>query len=49
MALYCGIDLHARNSYLVILDDDRKTIFEKRLSNDLEVIVSALEPYREVR
>lgn len=47
MGLYGGIDLHARNSYLTIVDEDRDAVFQKRLSNDLEVILAALEPYRE--
>ena len=47
MKLYCGIDLHARNLFLVILDGLLKVIFQRRFKNDLEVIVAALEPYRE--
>jgi transposase len=47
MKLYCGIDLHARNLYLVILNGLLKVIFQRRVSNDLDVIVAALEPYRE--
>lgn len=47
MKLYCGIDLHARNLYLVILNGLLKVIFQRRFSNDLDLIVAALEPYRE--
>ena len=47
MSLYCGIDLHSRNCYLAILNERQKLIWQGRLSNDLEVIVAALSPYRE--
>lgn len=46
MALYCGIDLHANNSVLAVLDDEDKVVFEKRLPNELSEIVAALECYR---
>lgn len=45
--MYCGIDLHSRNCYLAILNDEQKLIWQGRLSNDLEVVLAALEPYRE--
>jgi transposase len=47
MELYCGIDLHARNLFLIILNGLLKVIFQRRFSNDLELIIAALEPYRE--
>ena len=34
MALYCGIDLHARSSYVAIVDEQRKRIFKRNLQND---------------
>jgi transposase len=46
MALYSAIDLHSNNSYLAIVDDDFQTVFNRRLPNDLEVILAALRPYR---
>jgi transposase len=45
--MYCGIDLHARNCYLAILNQERKLITQGRYDNDLGVIINALEPYRE--
>lgn len=45
MTLYCGIDLHANNSVVVVLDSDDTVHYEKRLANDLEVIASSLSPY----
>ena len=45
MTLYCGIDLHANNSVVAVLDSDDTVRYEKRLANDLEVITSALSPF----
>jgi transposase len=46
MRCYVGIDLHATNSIVVILDDDDRVRYQKRLRNDLALILTALEPYR---
>jgi len=35
MTRCCGIDLHANNSVLVIIDEQDKVVFEKRLANGL--------------
>lgn len=48
MKLYCGIDLHSNNSYVVLLDETDKLIYKKRLSNDLELIVEELARYKEM-
>ena len=47
MALYAGMDLHSRNTYLGVLDHKFKRVFNKRLNNDLSLILSTLEPFRE--
>ena len=47
MSLYCGIDLHANNSYVVVADLDDKVVVGQRFPNDLGGILRALEPYRE--
>lgn len=47
MSRYCGIDLHATNSYVVVIDEEDEPIFSRRLPNDLLRIVEALEPHRE--
>ena len=47
MALYCGIDLHSRDSWLAILDDGLKVVREAKVGNDLSAILQVLEPYRE--
>ncbi len=44
--LYCGIDLHSNNSVVSIQDTDGKQVYEKRLPNELPIIVKALEPYK---
>jgi transposase len=46
MKLYCGIDLHAKSSYLAIVDEQRKRIFKRNVSNDRETILSFLAPYK---
>jgi transposase len=43
---YAGIDLHATNSVVVILDDADRVLYQKCLRNDLPGILAALEPYR---
>jgi len=47
MALYCGIDLHSRDSWLAILDEGLAVIGETKVGNDLEAILRVLEPHRE--
>ena len=46
MTLYCGIDLHANNSVVAVLDEQDQTVYEKRLPNDLETITEALCIYQ---
>ena len=47
MKLYAGIDLHSNNSYVVLSDEADKVVYQKRLTNDAEVILGALAPYHE--
>lgn len=47
MALYCGIDLHSSNHFLVVLNQDLEPIVEGRGRNDLERVLARLEPHRE--
>jgi transposase len=46
MELYCGIDLHSNNSYLSVIDEADRIVFERRTANDLALIVGLLAPYR---
>lgn len=45
MKLYGGIDLHSNNSVLVLIDQEDRVIYEKRLRNDLAVILAELAPF----
>lgn len=46
MKTYVGIDLHSSNSYIGIIDQDRKKLFEKRFSNNPDDILNALAPFK---
>ena len=46
MAVYVGIDLHSTNSYLAVVDEEGKKVYKKKLPNEGETILAALEPYR---
>jgi transposase len=39
MALYGGIDLHANNSVIVLINEQDEVVYQKRLSNDLPLIL----------
>lgn len=43
---YAGIDLHSSNNYLGVIDEQDRRLFEKRLPNDLDVVLFALSPFR---
>ena len=43
---YCGIDLHSNNSVVVITDETDKVVVKRRCPNDLNKIVSVLEPHQ---
>ena len=47
MRLYSAIDLHSNNSVLVILDEQDRIVYERRLPNDLPFILAELAPFRE--
>jgi transposase len=44
--LFCGIDLHSNNCFIVVSDDADKVVYSKRLPNDLVAIRAALRPYQ---
>jgi transposase len=46
MKLYGGIDLHSNNSVLVLIDEEDRVVYERRLGNDLALILRELAPYR---
>jgi transposase len=47
MKLYCGIDLHSNNSVVVVLDEADKVIYQKKLNNDLSMILKQLSVYKD--
>lgn len=46
MTLYCAIDLHSNNNVPVVIDDNDRVLFQKRLPNSLPIILEALEPFK---
>src|SRR3989475_12244441 len=45
MSLYGGIDLHANNSVIVLINEQDEVLYQKRLPNDLTTILGQLAPY----
>ncbi len=45
--LYGGLDLHGDNVFCSLLNEARQVVFERRLPNDLTVVLECLAPYRE--
>jgi transposase len=46
MELYGAFDLHSNNNYLGIIDSNDKRIYKKKLPNDCQAILTALEPFK---
>jgi transposase len=47
MQLYAGLDLHSRNTYIGIMDQEFKRVFNKRVANNLPVILATLAPFQD--
>lgn len=47
MKYYGGIDLHGNNNVIAIIDEKDRVVFERQLSNDLNLVLTALKPYRD--
>jgi len=47
MKLYAGIDLHSNNSYVTVIDKTEKIVYQKRIENDLKLLLKELAPYQE--
>jgi transposase len=45
MTLYVGIDLHANNSVVVVINDQDQVMYQQRLANHLPTILEQLAPY----
>src|SRR5262245_24701318 len=46
MPLYGGIDLHANNSVIVLLNEQDQVLYQQRLANHLPTILERLAPYQ---
>ncbi len=46
MKLYTGIDLHSSNSYVAIIDETGRRVFQKKLANDATIIIGVLAPHK---
>ena len=46
MKAYAGIDLHSSNNYIGIIDENDKKLYGKRIPNELNHVLKALEPFR---
>ena len=46
MSLYAAIDLHSNNGVLSIIDGNDRVQYERRLPNELPLVLGALEPFR---
>ena len=46
MKLYGAIDLHSNNNVTVLIDEQDKVVYEKRLPNDLGLIAQQLVAYQ---
>jgi len=47
VTVYVGVDLHSNNNYIGIVNQANEVLFKKRLANDLDTVLSVLEPFRE--
>ena len=46
MELYGAIDLHSTNNVTVLIDEQDEVVYQKRLSNDLALVLEQLSPYQ---
>src|SRR6185295_5910765 len=46
MKVYGGIELHANNNYTLLLDEQDRVLYRKRLPNGLSVVLAEVEPFR---
>jgi transposase len=45
--LYVGLDLHSTNTYIGVIDEQERRVLKGKFPNQLEVILSMLDPHRE--
>ena len=46
MVLYGGIDLHANNSVIVLINEQDEVVYQKRLPNALSTVLEQVAPYQ---
>jgi len=46
METYAGIDLHSSNNYIGIINEQNQRLYGKRLPNELDTVLLALEPFK---
>lgn len=46
MSLYSAIDLHSNNNVVVVIDEQDRVLYEKRLPNTIEAVESALSRFK---
>lgn len=47
MSVYAAIDLHSNNSVLAVVDENDRVLRQRRLPNELRVILRELEPFHD--
>lgn len=47
MKTYAGIDLHSSNNYIGIINEQDKRLYQKRIPNNIDAVLSALNPFKE--
>ena len=47
MTVYAGLDLHATNTYVAMIDQENKVLYKQRHRNELPAIIAALDPFKE--
>ncbi|WP_292987826.1 transposase, partial [Nitrosomonas sp.] len=43
--LFCGINLHSNNSFIVIIDEQDRVVYSRRHANRLAEILEAIAPF----
>jgi transposase len=47
MEAYAGVDLHSSNNYTAVIDNREQRLYGKRLSNRMDTVLLALDPFKE--
>ena len=46
MKVYAGLDLHATNTYVAMIDEENKVLHKQRYRNELPSILAGLDPFK---